>query len=454
MVSHDKQNHSGVAPFPLLLLQPTDLQSDTCAVHPTHCLSQLVVGDEHSLNWCKDTKSVPLMCGKETRGEKNEDDTDPSMDHLVSSSYKVLEETYCEEANPGIPPEMGWIAGSFKEQKNNQMPSTDLPVFGTTSNADEACQIGFEKDELTCLPGAWRESGISSMTASLYLEEANYDPPTENGALSGTDLFPSFEEQTNAENTLFDGDKIAGEIRKDASNTSGTCLSMQHINGREQNVMDQFGEGEMLPIELKQGGIKKVENGENTGAVKANNGKTEISIREATMDTEWMVDDEEAHPWVNPSDPIVVKNVQTNHRCCSSLSEVEVSSDNEVKQTNTLYFVGGNGEKSNKVVAVQPMSQFVDVTFHIHYVTQSLYQKVAITGNQQELGNWKGFVPLEKTKDGHWATVVSLPAESHVEWKFVVVDKGEVCRWEECGNRLLETGSGDDLLIQKWWGFL
>uniref|UniRef100_A0A7N6AZA4 CBM20 domain-containing protein n=1 Tax=Anabas testudineus TaxID=64144 RepID=A0A7N6AZA4_ANATE len=99
-----------------------------------------------------------------------------------------------------------------------------------------------------------------------------------------------------------------------------------------------------------------------------------------------------------------------------------------------------NTENSKKVVAVQPMPQSVNVTFRIHYLTCSPYQTVAVTGNQQELGNWKEFIPLER--------------KSHVEWKFVVLDKGEVCRWEECGNRLLETGFGDDLIVHKWWGLL
>ncbi|KAI3361671.1 hypothetical protein L3Q82_002038 [Scortum barcoo] len=111
-------------------------------------------------------------------------------------------------------------------------------------------------------------------------------------------------------------------------------------------------------------------------------------------------------------------------------------------------------ENNKKVVAVQPMPQNVNVTFRIHYFTQSPYQTVAVTGDQQELGNWKGFIPLERAKDGHWAKVISLPAESHVEWKFVVVDKGEVCRWEECGNRFLDTGCGEDLLVHKWWGLV
>ena len=100
------------------------------------------------------------------------------------------------------------------------------------------------------------------------------------------------------------------------------------------------------------------------------------------------------------------------------------------------------------------MPQNVSVTFRIHYITHSPYQTVAVTGNQRELGNWKEFIPLERAKDGNWATVVSLPTESHVEWKFVVVDRGEVCRWEECSNRLLDTGCGEDLVVHKWWGFL
>uniref|UniRef100_A0A3P8S2S5 Starch-binding domain-containing protein 1 n=1 Tax=Amphiprion percula TaxID=161767 RepID=A0A3P8S2S5_AMPPE len=124
------------------------------------------------------------------------------------------------------------------------------------------------------------------------------------------------------------------------------------------------------------------------------------------------------------------------------------------EQTNTVSLLDESLENSKKVVAVQPMPQNVNVIFRIHYHTHSPYQKVAVTGNQQELGNWKEFIPLERAEDGQWSSVVSLPAESHVEWKFVVVDKGDVCRWEECGNRLLDTGSGDDLLVHRWWGIL
>ncbi|XP_060948648.1 uncharacterized protein stbd1 [Limanda limanda] len=195
--------------------------------------------------------------------------------------------------------------------------------------------------------------------------------------------------------------------------------------------------------------------------------KTEISIMEATMDNnEWITDSNQVLPWMNITVPSFCRDHKTtdqppadDRRPGSSLTDVsrvdtEPPPSTEDKQTSALSAVDDNTEINKKVVAVHPMPQNVDVTFSLHYLTRSPYQTVGVTGNQQELGNWKEFVPLERAKDGHWATLVSLPAESHVEWKFVLVEKGEVCRWEECGNRLLDTGSGDELTVHKWWGLL
>ncbi|KAK7896413.1 hypothetical protein WMY93_021738 [Mugilogobius chulae] len=146
---------------------------------------------------------------------------------------------------------------------------------------------------------------------------------------------------------------------------------------------------------------------------KTDSEKTEISIMEATMDhNEWIIDD---------------------------IAE---------------FFNRRRHRHGKKVLAVQPMPQNVNVTFRVHYLPLTPHQTVAVTGDQPELGAWKSVVPLEKTKDGFWSCVVGLPVESHVEWKFVVMEEGEVCRWEECGNRLLHTGFGDDLLVHKWWGCL
>uniref|UniRef100_A0A672KPP3 Starch-binding domain-containing protein 1 n=1 Tax=Sinocyclocheilus grahami TaxID=75366 RepID=A0A672KPP3_SINGR len=111
-------------------------------------------------------------------------------------------------------------------------------------------------------------------------------------------------------------------------------------------------------------------------------------------------------------------------------------------------------EPANKSVAtVPPLSQAVDVTFRIHYITYSPSQIVAVTGSLQELGAWERFVPLQKAKDGFWANTISLPVESQVEWKFVLVEDGRISRWEECGNRyLFLTSQDEDIHLDKCWG--
>nr|XP_046231566.1 uncharacterized protein stbd1 [Scatophagus argus] len=226
---------------------------------------------------------------------------------------------------------------------------------------------------------------------------------------------------------------------------------------------------EVVEIKEKSAGVhaEKEEDTKSEKEKEEDTEKTEISIMEATMDhNEWITESNyQILPWMNLS-VLSFDRTKTNQlpaeECQSSsaatvttcIDTTDIPPSTEVKQTSPLSLADENTETNKKVVAVQPMPQNVNVTFRVHYFTQSPYQTVAVTGNHQELGNWKGFIPLERVKDGHWATVVTLPTESHVEWKFVVLEKGEVCRWEECGNRLLDTGYGDDLLVHKWWGLL
>lgn len=208
--------------------------------------------------------------------------------------------------------------------------------------------------------------------------------------------------------------------------------------------------------EIKERRVEKKEDA--TGEEKEEDyERTEISIMEATMDNnEWITDSFPVLPWLNVlvQDHMKISQLPPEEGSAVTDPSSGVPPPTEIKETSSLSLADENAETNKKVVAVQPMPQNVNVTFCIHYFTRSPHQTVAITGNQQELGNWKGFIPLERAKDGHWSTVVSLPAESHVEWKFVVLDRGEVCRWEECGNRHLDTGYGDDLLVHKWWGLL
>ncbi|XP_037684906.1 starch-binding domain-containing protein 1 [Choloepus didactylus] len=108
--------------------------------------------------------------------------------------------------------------------------------------------------------------------------------------------------------------------------------------------------------------------------------------------------------------------------------------------------------KTQKVVPMSSESQQVNVRFQVHYITNTDVQFIAVTGDHENLGRWNTYIPLQNSKEGFWSHSVSLPADTVVEWKFVVVENGEVTRWEECSNRFLQTGH-EDKVVQEWWGF-
>ncbi|XP_026091045.1 uncharacterized protein LOC113064424 [Carassius auratus] len=168
--------------------------------------------------------------------------------------------------------------------------------------------------------------------------------------------------------------------------------------------------------------------------------KDEISIMEAIMDNnEWLnVGAPELRdlPWLAPT--------------ATEQKQMQREKEGQVKTG----LAKDDEEPANKRVAtVPPLSQTVNVTFRIHYITYSPSQIVAVTGSLEELGAWERFVPLHKAKDGFWANTISLPVESQVEWKFVLVEDGRISRWEECGNRpLFLTSQDEDVCLEKCWG--
>ncbi|KAF0885847.1 starch-binding domain-containing protein 1 [Crocuta crocuta] len=107
--------------------------------------------------------------------------------------------------------------------------------------------------------------------------------------------------------------------------------------------------------------------------------------------------------------------------------------------------------KRKKVVARSSESQQVSIRFQIHYITSTGGEFIAVTGDHESLGRWNTYIPLQYSKDGFWCQSVSLPVDTVVEWKFVVVDNGKITRWEECSNRFLETGH-EDKVVQEQWG--
>ncbi|ERE91516.1 starch-binding domain-containing protein 1-like [Cricetulus griseus] len=110
--------------------------------------------------------------------------------------------------------------------------------------------------------------------------------------------------------------------------------------------------------------------------------------------------------------------------------------------------VGGRGwEADGKATSPQQ----VNIQFKVHYTTSTDVQFIAVTGDHENLGGWTRYIPLHYCKDGLWSHSVFLPADTVVEWKFVLVENREVTRWEECSNRLLQTGH-EDKVVHGWWG--
>ncbi|KAF1377330.1 hypothetical protein PFLUV_G00199620 [Perca fluviatilis] len=408
------------------------------------------------------------------------------------------------------------MSSSSQDQESDQ--TKDFFEVGTPIMIEDInppmCQIplpSFEQFDLrndTSSAGVGEESGISSMTVSpdnefdvsfentvlpvmdwdprksqnLFANDAAVSVVKEDTAGMVCGLYPSRHSQpphsertggTNYESFAANEDMLGHEVED--SYHRGTDQFMAQVADSVTSFTDDLEKHTdvKVVVEVKEEGAgvsaNKKEENKAEKEIEVDNEMTEISIMEATMEhNEWIMDGTyQALPWMNLSAPSFAQDgTKTNqlpteeYQCSSDVTDstridtTDIPPSAEVKQTSALSLVDENTENNKKIGAVQPMPQHVNVTFRIHYFTQSPYQTVAVTGNQQELGNWKGFIPLERAKDGHWSTVVSLPAEIHVEWKFVVVDKGEVCRWEECGNRLLDTGNGDDLLVHKWWGRL
>ncbi|NWT73282.1 STBD1 protein, partial [Prunella himalayana] len=106
--------------------------------------------------------------------------------------------------------------------------------------------------------------------------------------------------------------------------------------------------------------------------------------------------------------------------------------------------------KAKRVAAVPPMFQNIHVAFRVHYITHSEAQLIGVTGDHECLGQWHSYVPLKRDKDGFWSQSISLPADTRVEWKFILVENGKVRRWEECGNRTLVTEHEDQIVHQSW----
>ncbi|KAG7320946.1 hypothetical protein KOW79_015361 [Hemibagrus wyckioides] len=196
--------------------------------------------------------------------------------------------------------------------------------------------------------------------------------------------------------------------------------------------------------------------------------KNEISIMEAIMDSnEWLSTgppDTRDLPWLtqtqNKSGCGFKADVSSSPVPSSAASVLPSDmmshrGKTDVPEDATTAVAKDEVDLLNKKVGtVLPMPQLVKVSFRVHYITHSPNQILAVTGNQQELGSWESFVPLRSVENGFWFCSVSLPLDSQVEWKFILVEDGKIQRWEECENRcFVVTGQDEEIHLDKNWGY-
>ncbi|XP_034628563.1 starch-binding domain-containing protein 1 [Trachemys scripta elegans] len=135
----------------------------------------------------------------------------------------------------------------------------------------------------------------------------------------------------------------------------------------------------------------------------------------------------------------------------SSADDSDTSIGQGNKELEQVDFLEADS-KAKRVAAVPPMPQNIHVNFRVHYITHIDAQLIAVTGDHESLGHWHNYVPLKCDKDGFWSDTVILPADSKIEWKFILVENGKVTRWEECNNRTLMT-EHEDRTAHQWWGY-
>lgn len=135
----------------------------------------------------------------------------------------------------------------------------------------------------------------------------------------------------------------------------------------------------------------------------------------------------------------------------SSADDSDASVGQGNKELEQVDFLEADS-KAKRVAAVPPMPQNIHVNFRVHYLTHTDAQLIAVTGDHECLGQWHNYVPLKCDKEGFWSDTVILPADTKIEWKFILVENRKVTRWEECNNRTLIT-EHEDRTAHQWWGY-
>lgn len=258
-------------------------------------------------------------------------------------------------------------------------------------------------------------------------------------------------------------------------NIDDSLVTQQHLSNTFDNILNNppqnyLGftvpglQGDLLaPLQLSNQSKDRTE----VTPVDVSQKKNEINIMEAIMDSnEWLgtgPPDTRDLPWLTQSKtgyefkadisssqvPTTAGGGQPPEEKVPPQDQIDVPED-----VTTAVAKEEADLLSKKVGTVMPMPQLVQVSFRVHYITNSPSQILAVTGNQQELGSWESFVPLKSVENGFWFCTISLPLDCQVEWKFILVEEGKIQRWEECENRCFAvTGQEEEIYLNKDWGY-
>ncbi|XP_077137259.1 starch-binding domain-containing protein 1 [Ranitomeya variabilis] len=152
------------------------------------------------------------------------------------------------------------------------------------------------------------------------------------------------------------------------------------------------------------------------------------------------------------SSSMEMHNLFNQEKAVSGLSSSNSNEKNSVYGSSEANINEADNQKTKKVATIQPMPQNVNFGLKVHYITHSDSQIIAVTGDHEKLGKWETYVPLTSGKDGFWSHAMTLPADTNVAWKFIMVENGKIRRWEECNNRLLKI-THEDIEGQLFWGY-
>lgn len=338
--------------------------------------------------------------------------------------------------------------------------SCNSPSQNTSSMADSAYEDGESEAEKSCRAQDQSISSANTDNDFPYYQQSDHDSPTIQ--LQRDSIL---EKKRKTEEDLPWGMQKAGVTSKGPEdlivNHSVQEMSLIHLYKHDYSSFSPVAftgvigglEG-MKAVDVSPGVTAQAQS--TSGDIQVKD-KTEISIMEATMDNnEWLTGNEghSNFPWLSQSD-----GGESSSMAEESQQDIEWDTEkSEAYEELSAVYTSSDDDDDlamKRVATVPPMLQMVRVTFSVHYITDAPNQLLAVTGNQQELGGWQSFVPLQRSKNGFWANTVTFPVERQVEWKFVLVEDGKICRWEECSNRhLLLTGREEDLYVLRWWGCL